>query len=212
MHGQKLRMFVLIALLAQSASVMADAAAEKSPAETAEMKLPPGWTEADMQACILAGTPGKMQAHLVKGEGEWTGKSKMWMVPDAEPMESECTSTITSMMDGRFVKCEMKGDMPGMGPYHGVGVFGFDNVSQKFVSSWLDNHSTGIMNGTGELSEDGKTLTWKYTYNCPVNKKPATLREIETITGPDTKTLEMYGSDPKSGKEFKMMLIEFTRK
>jgi len=38
------------------------------------------------------------------------------------------------------------------------------------------------------------------------------MREIETMTGPNSKTLEMYGTDPKSGKEFKMMVIEFTRK
>ena len=27
------------------------------------------------------------------------------------------------------------------------------------------------MNGTGELSDDGKTMTWKYTFNCPITKK-----------------------------------------
>ena len=29
---------------------------------------------------------------------------------------------------------------------------------------------------------------------------------------PNTKTLEMFGTDPKSGEEFKMMSIEFTKK
>jgi hypothetical protein len=38
------------------------------------------------------------------------------------------------------------------------------------------------------------------------------MRQVETITGPTTKTLEMTGADPKSGKEFKMMSIELTRK
>ena len=37
------------------------------------------------------------------------------------------------------------------------------------------------------------------------------MREVETITGPNTKTLEMFGTDPKSGKEFKMMSIELTK-
>jgi len=71
---------------------------------------------------------------------------------------------------------------------------------------------SGIMNGTGELSTDGKVLTWKYNYNCPITKKPTVMREVQTHTGPDTFTLEMFGVEPHSGKEFKCMEIAFTRK
>jgi hypothetical protein len=177
-----------------------------------EMKLPPGWTMEDMQACIAAGTPGKMHEHLAKDVGIWQGKSTMWMAPNTEPMKSECKLTVTPMMAGRYYKGEVAGEMPGMGPYNGFGINGFDNVSQKFVSTWIDDQGTGIMTGTGELSADGKTLTWNYTFNCPIVKKPVVMRQIETWTSPTTKTLEMHGPDPKSGKEYKMMSIEFTKK
>lgn len=177
-----------------------------------EMKLPPGWTEADMQACMAAGTPGRRHEHLTRDVGVWQGKNTMWMGPGAEPVLSECTATIKSIMDGRFVRCEISGDMPGMGPFNGFGIYGFDNVTQQYVTAWIDNCGTGIMNGTGELSADGKTMTWELTYNCPITKKPAVMREVETITGPNTKTFEMYGPDPKTGKEYKMMTIEYTRK
>ena len=191
---------------------LAEPAAENKPAGQPEMKLPPGWTAEDMQACMVAGTPGKMHEHLAKGVGKWSGKTTMWMSPGGEPATGDCTSNVASIMDGRYIRVEMNGEMPGMGPYSGLGLYGFDNVSQKFVSTWIDNHSTGMGTGTGELSADGKKLSWKYTYNCPLTKKPTVMREIETITGPDTKTLEMFGTDPKSGKEFQMMKIEFTRK
>lgn len=177
-----------------------------------ELKLPPGWTQEDMQAVMAAGTPGKMHQHLAKDVGTWHGKTTMWMAPDTEPLKSEVTSTIKPMLDGRFTRCEIEGEMPGMGPYHAIGVYGYDNVSKEFVSSWIDNHGTGIMNGKGELSRDGKTLTWKFTYNCPVTKKPTVMREIETVTGPKTKTLDVFGIEPKSGKEFKMMHIDLTKK
>ena len=207
---------VLIASIALATAIgaiaTADSPKDSKAADQPEFKLPPGWTEADMQAMMLAGTPGKMHEYLAKGAGEWVGKTTMWMAPGLDPVKSECTSTATPMMDGRYIQAEMKGEIPGMGPYRGFGIYGFDNVSQKFVSSWIDNHSTGMMNGVGELSEDGKKLTWKFTYHCPLTKKPAVMREVETITGPDTKTLEMVGADPKTGKEFKMMHIEFTKK
>ena len=39
-----------------------------------QIKLPTGWTEADMQACMAASTPGKMHEQLAKGAGDWQGK------------------------------------------------------------------------------------------------------------------------------------------
>jgi hypothetical protein len=176
------------------------------------MQLPPGWTEDDMKACMAAGTPGEMHALLARDAGTWRGKTTMWMGPGGDPMTGECKCVITSELDGRFMKSEIKGEMPGMGPYHGLGYYGFDNVAGQLVATWLDNHGTGIMNGTGELSADRKSTTWNYTFNCPITQKPARLREVETITGPKSKTFEMFGEDPKSGKEYRMMRIEFEKR
>lgn len=216
MNVKNLTAATMIAIVALAVVTGAIAVAEPpkdaKPAAPPELKLPPGWTLADMQACILAGTPGKMQERLTKDAGVWLGKSTMWMTPGSEPMKSDCTSTVTPIMDGRYVKVEVAGEMPGMGPFTGQGLYGFDNVSQQFVASWIDNHSTGMMTGTGELSKDGKTLTWTYTANCPLTKKPTTLRDVETITGPTTKTLDSFAIDPKSGKEYQMMKIELTKK
>ena len=177
-----------------------------------EMKLPPGWTEADMKAYAEASTPGKEQQRLARDAGVWQGKNTMWMYAGAEPVSSECTYTVTPIMDGRYIKGEMAGDMPGMGPFNGFSIPGFDYVSQKYACSWIDSASTGILQGVGERSADGKTLKWTFSYHCPVTKKPAVMRQVETSTSADTKTLEMFSADPKSGKEYKMMSIEFTRK
>jgi len=181
------------------------------PAPQPEMKLPPGWTAADMQACIDAGTPGKMQGVLTRDAGVWKGKGTMWMGPGSDSMAAEFTLNIKPAMDGRFVTFTFEGDMADMGPFNGLGINGFDNVEQKFVSSWIDNQSTGILSGTGELSPDGSTLTWTYRYTCPVTRKPAMLRQIERRTGENTKLQETFGTDPKSGKEYKMMSFEFKR-
>ncbi len=216
MNYKKLLAGVLIAagsvVVVVGSMAIAESSQDVKAAGKPELKPPPGWTEAEMQACTLAGTPGKMHERLAKDVGVWHGKTSMRMVPDGEPVTGESTGTVTLLMDGRFTKCETAGETPGMGPCRGLGIYGFDNVSKKFVSIWIDNHSTGIMQGEGELSPDGKTITWKYTCNCPVTGKPTVLREVEQITGPDTKTLEMFATDHKSGKEFKMMRIELTRK
>lgn len=216
MNCKKVFPFAAIAALGFVLAVRGIATAEPSkdskPASQPEFKLPPGWTADDMKSCMLAATPGKMHERLAKGIGKWEGKNTMWMYPGAEPIKSDCSSTVTPLMDGRFTKCEMAGEMPGMGPFSGLGIYGFDNVSQKFVCTMIDNHNTGMMNGVGDLSSDGQTITWNFTFNCPLTGKPAVMRQIEKITGQDTMSLEMFGPDPKSGKEFKMMTIDFTKK
>ena len=186
--------------------------APKKDAAPPEFKLPPGWTPADLQACMAAMTPGDMQEFLAAGKGEWTGKCTMWMFPGADPVTSDTTSSVTSIMDGRFIKVDVKGEFPGMGPYHGCGVYGYDNTAKKFVSSWFDNHSTGIMQGEGELSKDKKTLTWKYNPMCPITGKPTVMRDVETIVSDKERKLEAFATEPKSGKEYKMMQIDFVRK
>ncbi len=174
--------------------------------------LPPGMTPEDMKACEAAATPGPQHAKLAEIAGTWAGKTKMWMTPDqSEPVESTCTTIITPVLDGRYVRIETKGEMPGMGMFEGFGINGYDNVTQKYQTTWIDNCGTSIATGTGDVSADGKTYTWKLSYSCPINKKPATLREVEKRVSKDAFTLEMFGNEPHSGKEFKMMEIAYTR-
>ena len=214
MKTTRSKLLTFLALAAMAVIVGANVVADTStaPPAGAEMKLPAGWTPEDMQACMMAATPGKPHAYLAEGVGEWTGKNQTWMGPNTEPMSSESTTTVTPMMDGRFVKVDMKGEMPGAGPFNGFAINGYDNVSGQFVAVWIDNMGTGMANGTGKLSDDGKVMTWTFTFNCPITKKPAIIRQVETTTGPDAKTLEVFTADPKTGEEYKMMSVELARK
>lgn len=187
------------------------AATTQQPSASGEMQLPPGWTMEDMQAMMVAGAPGEMHERLRQDIGDWRSKSQMWMQPGAEPLVCEGTATVKPLMGGRFVQVEMKGEMPGMGQFSGVGIYGYDNVKQKFVSCWFDDHSTGIMNGTGEISEDGKTITWTYDGICPITRKPIQVKDVETVTGPNTKVIESFAPDRKTGEVYKMMRIELTK-
>lgn len=213
MRASQMRLVTVMVLAGTCAFFVPNVRGEppKDPKSQPEMKLPPGWTEEDMKACMMAAVPGEMHQFLAKGVGVWRGKMTMWDYPGAVPSKSDSIATVTSIMEGHYTLMEATSDMPGMGPFKGLCIFGFDNVSQKFVSTWIDNFGTGMMNGTGELSADRKVLTWDFTFNCPITRKPAIMRETETVTGPDSRIMEMFGPDPKTGKEFKMVTIEYTR-
>lgn len=165
----------------------------------------------EMAAVMAAATPGAPHKFLCEGAGTWMGKNTMWMAEGAEPVKSESKAVVTPFLDNRFTRCEVSGEMPGMGMFSGFGIYGYDNVAKQYQCTWVDSMGTGMATGTGVLSADGKTMTWTLTYNCPIVKKPVSFKEVDRITGKDTRTMEMWGTDPKTGKEFKMMEIVQTR-
>jgi hypothetical protein len=63
----------------------------------------------------------------------------------------------------------------------------------------------------GDLSANGTALTWTYSYNCPIRKEAASVREVHSFTGPGTMTFEMFSTEPRSGREFRCMRVDFTR-
>jgi hypothetical protein len=167
------------------------------------------------KAMMEAGTPGAMHKELMSHAGTWDGKVKMWMAPGAPAEESTCTTVNTTMMDGRFLRGETRGNMLMGGqtmPFEGFGVYGYNNTTGNFESTWCDNMGTMQMNFTGKMSPDHKKVTWESHFFCPIMKKTTWMREVETMNGPDSMTLEMYGPDMQTGKEMKMMEIQYTRK
>lgn len=174
--------------------------------------LPEGWTMADMQKCMIAGTPGERHAEMMELVGAWDGKGQMWMGPGMEPVDMSCVMEVEGIMDGRYIRFDFDGEMPGMGTFRGSGWTGYDNVAGQYQSTWIDNMSSGIMFGTGERSADGKTMTWDHRYTCPMREKQVSMRQVDTHLDADTWMQEMYGTDPKSGVEYKMMKFTYTRR
>jgi hypothetical protein len=80
-----------------------------------EMQLPPGWTMEDVQACMAAGQPGSQHEKMQAMAGTWKAKNQMWMAPETEAMVSEGEWKCSGMFGGRYMKTEVKGEMPGMG-------------------------------------------------------------------------------------------------
>jgi hypothetical protein len=192
---------------APPAPTSAPATTQPKKGDMPAMTPPPGMTAEDMQACAVAGTPGPMHEWLAKAAGTYQGKVTMKMTPEAPAMESTCTTTITPIFDGRYIQVETHSEFMGM-PFEGRGVYGYDNVSKKFVSTWIDNCGTGMVTGTGSVSTDGKVLTLNEKMNCPIQKKEIAMREVQTFKDDGSMTVEMYGPD-KTGKEFKSMEIVY---
>lgn len=101
-------------------------------------------------------------------------------------------------------------EMPGMGPYKGMGVLGFENVSNKHVAIHVDQMSTGIMNGDGRTSSDGRALSIQYIYNCPITKK-SIFGEVMRLDSDRAMRVEVFAIAPNSGKEYMCIAIDLTK-
>jgi hypothetical protein len=95
-------------------------------------------------------------------------------------------------------------------PFTGHGMTGYDNVTGKYWSTWMDSMSTGLMVSEGSCDDGGKNCTFTGSYNDPIRGE-VTLRMVATWTSPTTETFEMYSPGPDGG-EMKMMEILYTKK
>ena len=177
-----------------------------------EGKKPPEMTpeqKAEMEAYMKAGTPGAPHQLLASTAGNYDLKIKSWSAPGAPPMEESGTATRAMTLGGRVCVEDVTGTMMGM-PYTGRGMTGFDNVTGKYWSIWMDTMSTGMMVSEGTCDAQ-KACTFTGTWNDPVKKGPVKARMTTRWTTPTTEVFEMYGAG-KDGKEMKMMEITYTKK
>lgn len=165
--------------------------------------------KAMMEAMVKAATPGPNHQLLASVAGDWTFKSRMWMNPSAPPAESTGSVSYTTLLGGRYVEGQYRGNMMGM-PFEGRGLMGYDNVAEQFQATWADNMGTTIMYMTGQYDPDAKTIT--YTGRMDDLMKPGTkinVREVVHLTSPDSHTMEWF--ETRDGKEVKTMEIVYTR-
>lgn len=182
------------------------AAQEKKP-ETNEM----GMTQEQMEAMMKLASPGEMHKQLGKMAGDWTFTNKMWMAPGQPPMESAGTMHAEAILGGRYIQATWKGSFMGQ-PFEGQGTEGYDNISKQYVSSWVDNMGTGILYSVGTCEDGGKKCTTVGESSDPMSGGKVTMKSVLTWIDDNSFKNEMYGKDPASGQEMKMMEIAVTRK
>jgi len=181
-----------------------------------EPKKEEAWVPIDsatrMKAMMDYGAVGEMQKMLAASNGTWKADITMWDYQGAPAAKSTSTAVNTMIMGGRYQSSKHTGNMMGM-PFEGQSITGYDNAKKKFVSTWIDNWGTGIMLMEGNWDATTKTMTMSGTMPdvCRPGKE-CTMREIFTMVDNSTQRMEMYGPDPKTGKEFKMMEMVLTRK
>ena len=164
-----------------------------------------------MKIWKAAATPGEAHKKLDAMAGSWNIQAKMWMGPDAPPMESKGTAEFKWVLGNRFLMEEMKGEMMGM-PMTGIGYNGYDNVNKKYTMFWLDNFGTAMSYAEGAADQSGKIFTMYGKMDEPTTgEHDKNVKYVTRIIDKDTWIFEMHDlaiGEPNT----KVMELTYNRK
>lgn len=180
--------------------------AEAPPANQIEMPSPEAMAKA-----MKVTRPGPAHEYFKKIVGKWDVVMKVSMGgPGSPPIETTGESEFRLIMGGRFVLEEVRGSMMGM-PFDGMGITGYDNDKNLYVSTWVDNMNTHMLHMSGSRDHaTGKTLTMYGTMSEPMlDVSDRMVKYVTRWTGDDSFVLEVY--DLHVSDDYKVVEIEYKR-
>jgi hypothetical protein len=164
---------------------------------------------AQMEAMAKLAAPNEHHEHLQRMIGKWKVQSKFWMVPGADPMESEGTAEINAVMGGRFIQQQFLGDFMGQ-EFVGFGMEGFDNAKLKHIGYWADNMGTMMMSSEGQCSAGGTVTTTMSEFDDPASGQKLNMKAVLTQKDDKNFSYVAYMQTPEG--EFKSMELIYTKK
>jgi hypothetical protein len=164
--------------------------------------------EAAMKAWQEYMAPGDVHKMLAQYDGSWNEEVTMWMAPGTEPTKSTATVVNKMILGGRYQHSIHTGSMNGM-PFEGVSILGYDNAKKIFLSSWIDNMGTGIMQMQGTWDPATKSIMFTGMSVNPTTGKDEPVKQVFTFIDNNTQKMEMYMKD--MDREFKTLEIKLTR-
>lgn len=172
--------------------------AEATPVDTAAMN----------KAWAAYMEPGKVHQMLAKADGKWDAEISFYASPGQPLVVNKAVCENKMILGGRYQQSIYKGVIDNM-PFEGQGTLAFDNSKKVFISTWIDNMGTGVMQLEGTFDESTNTLNMKGRATDAVTGKDIRVRETMKQLDADTQQMEMF--DTKDGKETKTMSILLKR-
>jgi hypothetical protein len=165
--------------------------------------------DAMTEAWMKAAAPGAQHQFLARMAGEWKTVTTHYENGAAgEPTDG--TASFATVMGGRYLRGHYTGTMMGQ-PFEGMSLEGYDNISGKFWSTWIDNMGTSLFVSHGEMTEDGKTLEHWGSMPNPMGGPDCGMHFVTTHDGADNATMKMYMAMPDSEDEVLTMVMTLTR-
>lgn len=169
----------------------------------------PPMNDVEMQEVLrVAVKPGEYHEILSNYEGDWRVAVTLWSSPNSEPMTTTMKSKSQMTMDRRYLESALQGQVNDQN-FEGKAITGFDNVTKKMFSIWMDNMSTGVQYTSGNFDLEKMRAELLGETMDPVTRKKMIIREV--IFFKDNEQLHETYTTPPGGQEFKSMEMRMTR-
>lgn len=155
-------------------------------------------------------TPTKTHEMMAKDNGIWEEQMTMWETRKSEPIKTVFRVENKMILGGRYQESTHKGEFMGM-PFEGKSTLAYNNTTQEYVSTWIDNMGTGIMIMKGHFNTTTKSINMEGKVVDPLTRKEKKVKEIYTFIDDNTQKMEMFDTG-YDGKEFKSMEAILKRK
>ena len=161
----------------------------------------------EMEAWEKMNAAGPQHKAMERFAGEWDAEVTTTM-PDGSATKSKGKQVAKMILGGKFLETVYEGSMMGK-PFLGRGLMAYDNARKKYVSTWADSMSTGIMVFVGDAPADGKVFT-STAEQKSADGKTEKWKEVTTVHDDKSYTFDMFVETP-DGKDFKVMSIKYTK-
>lgn len=192
---------------------MAGLAQEPAPEQVPEAEdSPPSAAQPSrnevLEAWTDAWTPGEAHARLAAREGVWKLTTRTWGDPSEEPVVTETTAVRQMILGGRCLQERVMGEVQGF-PFESLGHLGYDNVTGRWWSTWMDTLSTAVVVTSGTRDPRSREIVLTGEYADPLTGKPRKVRSVHRWLNLDTERFEWW--ETRDGVEVKTMEILYQR-
>ena len=150
--------------------------------------------------------PGPEHQLFKDDEGAWTASVELF-VPGAPAMTSTGVETNRVGCGGLCLITDFKADLMGM-PFEGHGTTVYDATKKKYMGSWSDSMSTGLLLGESTYDAAKKTVTG-WMEGPDMTGKVTRSKSVVEYQGA-TRVMSMYTTGP-DGQEGLTMRITYAR-
>ncbi len=187
----------------KDAKAVNQAAAKQAAKKAAE----PAMDEAAMMQAFMASmTPGPQHKELAATAGRWTTHIVSSWDPSSPPQQSTGSASFEMTLDGRYLIERAVGTTP-MGPFEGMGITAYNNVTGKYQNLWIDNMGTGLMISEGTADASG-AVNFMGSYDDPIQGQ-VKVRGKHRKLAPNHQIYEMW--EVGAAGERKLMEVTYKR-
>jgi Protein of unknown function (DUF1579) len=162
------------------------------------------------QAMPPAPKPGPEHQILKQDEGTWDATVEIFAAPGTPPLTSKGVETNIVGCGGLCLITDFKGEMMPGQPFHGHGTTAYNPAKKKYVGSWTDSMSTGLLVGESTYDAAAKSATG-WMEGPDMTAQVTKMKSVVDYKDADTRVFSMYGPGP-DGKEALSMRMTLKRR